>query len=153
VHGSVHVRYQMHIDYNLQARQHTILSTSQSCCEYHKPLLLAQLDNCLHISVRIASQSRASNPAHYSIHVPSCSSNSLTHGSIHVPTCSSKSLTHAVACSVLDNMMELPVNVANHMADFASQLFSHLSGMNVAGVREVSRNATPLLTMLSSVHS
>lgn len=37
--------------------------------------------------------------------------------------------------------MELPVNMANHIADFANQLFSHLSGMNVAGVQEVSRNA------------
>ncbi|KAL0045058.1 hypothetical protein WJX82_006775 [Trebouxia sp. C0006] len=38
---------------------------------------------------------------------------------------------------VLDNMMELPVNMANHMADFASQLFS-LSGVNVASVQEAS---------------
>jgi len=58
-----------------------------------------------------------------------------------------------VACSVLDNMMELPVNMANHMADFASQLFSHLSGVNVASVQEVSRDATPIADIASSVDS
>ena len=47
-------------------------------------------------------------------------------------------------CSVLDNMKELPVNMADHMADFASQLFGHLSGMNVPGVQKVSHDARPI---------
>lgn len=59
--------------------------------------------------------------------------------------------------------MELPVNMANHMADFATQLFGHLSDqMNVAGIGEVSCNARTIadtaqqcgfLTLLSSVNS
>ncbi|KAL0028211.1 hypothetical protein WJX79_002023 [Trebouxia sp. C0005] len=39
---------------------------------------------------------------------------------------------------VLDHMQELPVNMAIHMADFAKQLFGHLSGINVAGVQGAS---------------
>jgi len=41
-------------------------------------------------------------------------------------------------------MKELPVNMADHMADFASQLFGHLSGMNVPGVQKVSHDARPI---------
>lgn len=41
-------------------------------------------------------------------------------------------------CSILDNMKEVPVNMANHMADFASQLFGHLSGTKIADVQEAS---------------
>lgn len=115
-----------HIHYNQEAMQHFAKSRSQSCSECHKTLLLAQIDVRLLIPVRLAFQTRASTPAHYSIHVAICSSNSLT---------------HAVACSVLDHMQELPVNMAIHMADFAKQLFGHLSGINVAGVQGVRYNA------------
>lgn len=126
MHGNTHVRNHDYIDHNRQAKQHTVLSSSHSCCKYHKTLLLVQLDMCLLLFVHIA-QTRGFDPTHFSIHVPTCSSNPLT---------------HAVACSVLDNIKELPVNMANHMANFTSQLFSHLSDqMNVAGVQEVSCDA------------
>jgi len=49
----------------------------------------------------------------------------------------------SIAIATLDNMKELPVNMANHVADFASQLFRHLSGMNVPGVQKVSYDARP----------
>ncbi|KAL0029490.1 hypothetical protein WJX77_011580 [Trebouxia sp. C0004] len=39
---------------------------------------------------------------------------------------------------VLENMKELPVTMASHMADFANQLFGHISGINVAAVQEAS---------------
>jgi len=58
VHGNLHVRNQIHIHYNQQAKQHTVLSRSQLCYEYHTTLLLAQADMYLLLSVRLASQTR-----------------------------------------------------------------------------------------------
>ena len=66
MHGNTHVRNHDYIDHNRQAKQHTVLSSSHSCCKYHKTLLLVQLDMCLLLSVHIA-QTRGFDRTHFSI--------------------------------------------------------------------------------------